>query len=54
MKLKYDERIKDNTKTWRTKTNKMANYFSDATELDKSEKYADFIWTKDGNDDEWF
>jgi hypothetical protein len=46
MKLNYDERIKENTKTWLTKTNKMANYSSETTELDNSEKYADFTLNK--------
>ena len=46
MKLKYEERMKENTKTWLTRTNKMVNYSSDTTELDKSEKYEDFTLAK--------
>ena len=46
MKLKYEERMKENTKTWLTMTNKMVNYSSDTTELDKNEKYGDFTLAK--------
>ena len=46
MKIKYEERIKENTKTWLTRTNKMANNSSDITELDKSEKNDDFTLDK--------